>query len=141
MYHHLNRSTPMAQKVLVQLIDDLDGSASDDVTTVQFGLDGVTYEIDLSESNADRLRDLVADYVASARRTGGRVRRGTRPGQSAANNDAGAIREWAQANGIELAARGRIPSHVAESYRQAQAEEKAQSVNGTAKRRARGKRS
>jgi len=131
----------MAQKVLVQLIDDLDGTASDDVTTVQFGLDGVTYEIDLSDSNADRLRDLLADYVGSARRTGGRVRRGARPGQ-AANNDAGAIREWAQANGIELAARGRIPSHVAESYRQAQAEEKARpSVNGTPKRRARAKKS
>lgn len=132
----------MAQKVLVQLIDDLDGTASDDVTTVQFGLDGVTYEIDLSESNADRLRDLLADYVGSARRTGGRVRRGTRPGQGggAANNDAGAIREWAQANGIELAARGRIPSHVAESYREAQAEEKSRSAtNGATKRRSRAK--
>ena len=130
----------MAQKVLVQLIDDLDGTSSDDVTTVQFGLDGVTYEIDLSESNADRLRDLVADYVASARRTGGRVRRGTRPGQAgAANNDASAIREWAQANGVELAARGRIPAHVAESYREAQAAEK--SGNGASKRRARAKKS
>jgi hypothetical protein len=132
----------MAQQVLVQLIDDLDGSASDDVTTVQFGLDGVTYEIDLSDSNADHLRDLLADYVGSARRTGGRVRRGTRPGQGGANNDAGAIREWAQANGVELAARGRIPSHVAESYRAAQAEEKARAgANGTAKRRPRAKRS
>ncbi|HEY7595412.1 MAG TPA: Lsr2 family protein [Actinophytocola sp.] len=134
----------MAQKVLVQLIDDLDGEASDDVTTVQFGLDGVTYEIDLSESNADQLRNLLADYVAAARRTGGRVRRGTRPGQGggAANNDAGAIREWAQANGIELAARGRIPSHVAESYRQAQAEEKARSTgNGGTRRRSRAKKS
>jgi hypothetical protein len=130
----------MAQKVLVQLIDDLDGSASDDVTTVQFGLDGVTYEIDLSETNADRLRDLLADYVGSARRTGGRVRRGTRPGQAGgANNDAGAIREWAQANGIELAARGRIPAHVAESYREAQAAEK--SGNGVTKRRSRAKKS
>jgi hypothetical protein len=134
----------MAQKVLVQLIDDLDGTSSDDVTSVQFGLDGVTYEIDLSESNADRLRDLLADYVGSARRTGGRVRRGGRPGQpgGGANNDASAIREWAQANGIELAARGRIPSHVAESYREAQAEEKARATsNGGAKRRVRAKKS
>jgi len=134
----------MAQKVLVQLIDDLDGTSSADVTTVQFGLDGVTYEIDLTESNADRLRDLLTDYVGSARRTGGRVKRGTRPGGSggAANNDAGQIREWAQANGVELAARGRIPSHVAESYRQAQAEEKARSTpNGAPRRRSRAKKS
>jgi len=131
----------MAQQVLVQLIDDLDGTASEDVTTVQFGLDGVTYEIDLSDSNADRLRDLLADYVGSARRTGGRVRRGTRPGQAggAANNDAAAIREWAQANDVELAARGRIPAHVAESYRQAQAAEKG--TNGGSKRRSRAKKS
>lgn len=132
----------MAQKVLVQLIDDVDGTSSDDVTTIQFGLDGVTYEIDLTESNADRLRDLLAEYVGAARRTGGRVKRGARPGGSggAANNDAGAIREWAQANGIELAARGRIPSHVAESYRQAKADEKARSAtNGTPRRRSRAK--
>ncbi|WP_331077072.1 Lsr2 family protein [Actinophytocola sp.] len=134
----------MAQKVLVQLIDDLDGTSAEDVTTVQFGLDGVTYEIDLTESNADRLRDLLAEYVGSARRTGGRVKRGGRPGGAggAANNDAGQIREWAQANGIELAARGRIPSHVAESYRQAQADEKAKAAtNGAPKRRARAKKS
>jgi hypothetical protein len=134
----------MAQKVLVQLIDDLDGTSSDDVTTVQFGLDGVTYEIDLTESNADRLRDVLAEYVASARRTGGRVRRGTRPGATGgtANNDAGQIREWAAANGIELAARGRIPSHVSESYRQAQAAEKAKpATNGAPRRRSRSKKS
>ncbi len=133
----------MAQQVLVQLVDDLDGTASNDIATVQFGLDGVTYEIDLSASNADRLRDTVADYVANARRTGGRVKRGTRPaqrGQGAANNEAGQIREWAQANGIELAARGRIPGHVADSYREAQATEKAlAATNGTTKRRSRAK--
>ncbi len=113
----------MAQQVLVQLVDDLDGTASDDVTTVGFGLDGVTYEIDLRDANAEKLRGVLAAYVASARRTGGRVKRGTRPAGSAgspANGEAGQIREWASANGIELAARGRIPGHVVESYREAQ---------------------
>lgn len=115
----------MAQQVLVQLVDDLDGTSSDDVTPVQFGLDGVTYEIDLTGSNADRLRDAVADYVARARRTGGRIKRGTRSANgsgNAASGEAAQIREWAQANGVELAARGRIPAHVVESYREAQAD-------------------
>lgn len=126
----------MAQKVLVQLVDDLDGTTSDTVSTVQFGLDGVTYEIDLTDSNAERLRSVFADYVNSGRRTGGRVKRGAGAGRNgSANNDAGRIREWAQANGIELAARGRIPAHVAESYREAQKDAKA----GTAKRRPRAK--
>lgn len=112
----------MAQKVLVQLVDDLDGTTSSEVETVQFGLDGVTYEIDLAESNAQRLRKGLAEYVDSARRTGGRMKRGARTHRAGtANGDASRIREWAQANGIELAARGRIPAHVVESYRQAQA--------------------
>jgi nucleoid-associated protein Lsr2 len=127
----------MAQKVLVQLVDDLDGTTSETVSTVQFGLDGVQYEIDLTDSNADHLRGLFADYVNSGRRTGGRVRRGTGAGRNgSANNDAGRIREWAQANGIELAARGRIPAHVAESYRAAQNDGRAKSG---AKRRTRTK--
>jgi hypothetical protein len=115
----------MAQKVLVQLVDDLDGATSDDVESVRFGLDGVTYEIDLSESNAEQLRKALAEYVDSARRTGGRVKRGARARTvDTADGDAGEIREWAQANGIEVAARGRIPGHVVESYRQAQATSK-----------------
>jgi len=40
----------MAQKVTVELEDDLDGSPADE--TVRFGLDGTEYEIDLSEKNA-----------------------------------------------------------------------------------------
>ena len=35
----------MAQKVNVQLVDDLDGSTAE--STVEFGLDGVHYAIDL----------------------------------------------------------------------------------------------
>lgn len=112
----------MAQKVLVQLVDDLDGTASTEVETLQFGLDGVTYEIDLSESNAERLRKALAEYVDAGRRTGGRLKRGVPArGTGAVDGEASSIREWAHANGIELAARGRIPGHVVESYRQAQA--------------------
>ncbi|WP_252920646.1 Lsr2 dimerization domain-containing protein, partial [Mycolicibacterium smegmatis] len=37
----------MAKKVTVTLVDDFDGEATAD-ETVEFGLDGVTYEIDLS---------------------------------------------------------------------------------------------
>lgn len=123
----------MSQKVLVQLIDDLDGSPGDDVTTVEFGLDGVTFQIDLSEANAEKLREVLGDYVRSGRRTGGRVKRGVRPTGNGAGDDASQIREWAQANGIELAARGRIPAHVSESYREAQKEQKPAKVAAATK--------
>lgn len=112
----------MAQKVLVQLVDDLDGTSSDDVTTVQFGLDGVSYEIDLSATNAEQLRNAYTDYVDAARRTGGRLKAGTRPGGKAARSEeAGQIREWALENGFELSGRGRIPGHVIEAYQEATA--------------------
>lgn len=45
----------MAKKVTVTLVDDFDGSGAAD-ETVEFGLDGVTYEIDLSTKNATKLR-------------------------------------------------------------------------------------
>jgi hypothetical protein len=49
----------VAQKVTVSLVDDLSGDKAD--LTVQFGLDGKSYEIDLSNSNADKLRGGPAD--------------------------------------------------------------------------------
>jgi len=44
----------MAQKVKIILVDDLDEGSADE--TVRFGLDGVSYEMDLSTANAESLR-------------------------------------------------------------------------------------
>jgi hypothetical protein len=131
----------MAQQVLVQLVDDLDGTTSSDVSTVLFSLDGVTYEIDLSEDNAERLRGGLAQYVEAARRTGGRIKRGGKAGQngSGAANDAGLVRQWANENGFGLSGRGRIPSHVVEAYRAAKAESEQKAAKPAPKRRSRAK--
>src|SRR4051794_1744260 len=40
--------------------------------TVEMALGGVTYQIDLSDKNAEALRSTFAPYIAAARRTGGR---------------------------------------------------------------------
>jgi hypothetical protein len=116
----------MAQKVLVQLIDDLDGTSSEDISTVQFSLDGVSYEIDLNEANVARLRDGLAGFVAAARRTGGRAKRGTATivggkaaGEGRSKEQTRAIRDWAKANGHELADRGRIPASVVDAFESA----------------------
>ena len=111
----------MAQKVLVQLVDDLDGTSSNDISTVTFGLDGVSYEIDLNESNASNLRDHLSEFISSARRTGGRVKRGTAgvaSGSGRNREQTQAIREWAKKNGHEVSDRGRIPSEVTDAYHQ-----------------------
>jgi hypothetical protein len=108
----------MARKVLVRLVDDLDGLPSEGVATVTFSLDGVTYSIDLNQANASKLRDGLADYVTAARRIGGRMKRGSAAGGRSAGsaNDGPAIREWAREQGHELAERGRIPSHIVDAY-------------------------
>lgn len=110
----------MAQKVTVQLVDDVDGSEAE--STVEFGLDGVTYTIDLSNDNAEQLRDALSSYVTNARRTGGRKRAAGKAGKAAAapsNADRErnqAIREWAREQGMQVSDRGRIPSEIVEAY-------------------------
>ncbi|KID29498.1 histone-like nucleoid-structuring protein Lsr2 [Prauserella rugosa] len=111
----------MAQKVLVSLVDDLDGSEAEE--TVEFGLDGVTYEIDLSAENAEELRDALAQYVEHARRAGGRKRTTRASAAKPAGRTAAvdreqnqAIRAWARKNGFDVSDRGRIPSEVVDAY-------------------------
>lgn len=110
----------MAQQVTVTLVDDLDGSASGDVSTIMFGLDGGVYEIDLSDQHATELRSALDEFVRAARRTGGRVKRGGSP-PPASQDETRAVREWANEHGYNLAERGRIPNHVIEAYKQAKA--------------------
>lgn len=105
----------MAKRVQVILEDDLDGSPADE--TVTFGLDGVTYEIDLSAANAAKLRDGLAGWVGHATRVGGR--RATSSGGAKRNRsgrDLGAVREWARKNGHQVSDRGRISAEVLAAY-------------------------
>ena len=108
----------MAQRVNVVLVDDLDGS--DAAETLTFALDGVDYEIDLSDQHAAQLRDAMSMYVGHARRTGGRRRSGRRStGGSTSGSDgtsAADIRAWARENGWEVSERGRVSAEVREAY-------------------------
>ena len=107
----------MAQKVTVQLVDDLDGGPADE--TVSFSLDGTAYEIDLSATNATEFRDAFARYYGPARRVGGRTAgRGTSRRRGGDHRTA-EIREWARANGHKVNERGRIPASIVEAYEQA----------------------
>jgi hypothetical protein len=111
----------VAQKVTVQLVDDLDGSVAEE--TVEFGLDGISYQIDLSSVNAEKIRDLLGDYVAHARRSGPRRRSSAsavRSRSAAVDREQNqAIREWARKRGLKVSERGRIAAEVLEAYHQA----------------------
>lgn len=111
----------MAQKTIVHLIDDLDGSEADE--SVAFNLDGVDYNIDLSKTNAADLRDRLAHYVGNARRAGGRKQRGAgvKTQVSVASDRAQnqAIREWARSQGEKISDRGRIPAELVAKFQAA----------------------
>lgn len=104
----------MAQKVQITLVDDIDGKAADE--NVRFGLDGVNYEIDLSDAHAQELRSALELYIRSGRRAGGRAAKGRPAAVPVRNNEVGLIRAWARENGFDVHDRGRIQADIREAY-------------------------
>jgi len=104
----------MAQRVVVTLSDDLDGGEA--AETVSFGIDGKSYEIDLSAENAERLRSALIPFIEAGRR---QSRSGKAFRRTAVAPDPAAVRAWAQSRGMDLPARGRIPKHVYEAFAEA----------------------
>lgn len=107
----------MAKRTTVVIHDDLDGSEG--AGTVKFGLDGKSYEIDLSEGHEKELRKALEKYVAAATlvtgqntATSGRRKYGTGP----ARRDTKHIREWLRSQGVEISDRGRIPTDLMNRY-------------------------
>ena len=109
----------MAQRVSVELVDDIDGSDASE--TVSFGLDGAQYEIDLSAANAEKLREALRPYAASGRRAQGKSARVTGSRSSSGGNpETAKIRAWAKENRYEVSDRGRIHQSVKDAYYAAQ---------------------
>jgi hypothetical protein len=110
----------------VILIDDIDGSTGAETLTYTF--EGQDYEIDLSEQNAQKFRAALAPYVEKSREVerspvpsagGRRTRRSSSSGRS--KEELAAIRAWAEANGHDVAPRGRIKREILEAYDKAHA--------------------
>ena len=109
----------MAQRVEVQLTDDLDGVdiPAGKGQTVAFGLDGTSYEIDLSNKNAAAFRKVLAPYVDAGRLL--RSTRGARVTRTYIGADNHTIKQWARSNGYEVNDRGRIPNDIREAFESA----------------------
>ena len=110
----------MAERILRQLIDDIDGS---DITDgagerVEFSLRGSSYQIDLSEANVTKLEKALKPYIDAAMQV--RSARATRTKVSsngkASKEQLTAVREWARAHGHDVSDRGRIKSEVFEAF-------------------------
>lgn len=110
----------MVQRVQVILEDDISGGEATE--TVEFALDGVTYEIDLNDENAAKLRDDLARWIGEARRAGGRrqTRRrgaaGSGSGTSAKADELAKMREWGRENGYKVSSRGRVSQELQDAY-------------------------
>lgn len=112
----------MAQRTFVQLVDDLDGTALTDKEgrTVTFALEGVSYEIDLSQAHVDELTKALAPYVAAGRKISARKSAARASGTKSDPAELQKIRDWAGKNGHTVSSRGRISAAVRDAYNAAQ---------------------
>jgi nucleoid-associated protein Lsr2 len=106
----------VAQRVSVEMTDDIDGTEA--AKTIAFGVDGTSYEIDLSKKNASKMHRDFGRYIEHARRARG-GRRSGRPRRDRGRSSA--VREWAKQQGIQVSERGRIPASVVSQYEKAHA--------------------
>ncbi|MBF4561173.1 Lsr2 family protein [Microbacterium sp. VKM Ac-2870] len=113
----------MAQKVIVELVDDLDGTAIKDGKggSVSFALGKKSYDIDLSDTNLSKLEEALAPFIDAARPSSSAPaaaarRSSSRSTRKASGVDLAAVREWARANGHTVSERGRVPAAVLEAY-------------------------
>ena len=110
----------MAKREITQLIDDLDGTILEDGKgeTIRFSLKGRSYDIDLSETNAAKLSEALAPFIAVARpvSTVAKSERSRTARGTSRATELTAIREWANRNGHTVSSRGRVPQSVVEAY-------------------------
>ncbi|MER6912206.1 Lsr2 family protein [Streptomyces sp. NPDC000594] len=104
----------MAKRIVTTLVDDFTGEEAH--KTIAFSVDGRSYEIDLSETNAVKFREALQPYVEAGRRAG---RSGKPKVVPASSEDSAQIREWARANGYEVNDRGRVAATIREAYEKA----------------------
>ncbi len=115
----------MAERVTVELVDDLDGSVADE--TIHFTWEGKSLVIDLNKKNADKLRKALEPFVAAARPDGAvrapaprrRAATSSAPGKrqdTTAGAATSVIRAWARENGIEVPDRGRLKPEVVQAW-------------------------
>lgn len=109
----------MAQKVVREFIDDIDGSAAE--RTFTFAVDGSTYEIDLSSANIAEFQSAIGGFIESARKvkatSNGQRQRGASPTDLRERRERlNEVREWARKNGYSVSDRGRVRAEVLAAF-------------------------
>jgi hypothetical protein len=117
----------MAQRVIRQLVDDLDGSVIPHGTgeRLRFALRGREYWLDLSEANVKRLEEALKPFIEASvavtkdrrHNRGASVQQPPGLGKRAAF-----IRAWAREHGYDVPIRGRISGDIVTAFEAAQPE-------------------
>lgn len=106
----------MARETTITVVDDIDGTEG--AATVAFSLDGKHYVIDLAEANETKLREVLAPFLAAARKAGaspvlrsvgGTASRLTAFARARGDRtDNTEKREWLRSAGFTVSERGRL---------------------------------
>jgi hypothetical protein len=122
----------MAQRIIRQVIDDLDQTEIGDGEGehIEFTFRGTTYELDLSRPNVAKFEKALAPFIKAAseaseaapKSAGSSRRSSSRRGRTkkAAARDLSVVRVWAAENGYAVNSRGRVPAEVLQAYDAAQ---------------------
>lgn len=119
----------------VELVDDMDGS-SPATTTIEFGVGGKSYIIDLSDQHADEFNKALAPYIEHARRArrAPANKRKSRSSSEAARvkrQKNAEIRAWALENGVTVSKRGQLGQDTIAAYEAAHAAPTAESTENS----------
>jgi hypothetical protein len=121
----------MAKKTVVMRVCDLHRGNVEAVKTVTMSWNRRTYHLDLCDQHFSEVDSAIGKWTSRPRpstRTTGRSqkatakKRATRPAKrggrkrASASNNSAQVREWAQANGLAISSRGRIPGEVRAAY-------------------------
>jgi hypothetical protein len=119
----------MAKRTQILLIDDIDGSEAKD--SIEFGINGQLWSIDLSEAHLKELMDGLSKFIDAGTALGkyhvGPGRKGAistaRRVPAGVNRDRNAaIRAWCETQpDITISSRGRIPDWVVAKFEAAHA--------------------
>lgn len=106
----------MSKRTVVTVdCDGLGGRHSGDVATIQIGIDGASYEIDLCAAHLKPVDETLTMIVRQGRKVTAR-QSPRRQRSSSPRQNSSAVREWANQNGMKVSERGRIPANVLSAY-------------------------
>ena len=115
----------MAQRTQVILTCDVHEGDAEAVETVEFTVEGQTYQCELCGAHLAEFRDAMEIWSSNSRQVGrsrggssagGSSRGGRRRSSGTEGPTTADVREWARAQGIPVSARGRVPAELHAQY-------------------------